>query len=53
MPAIVASAPDAGRVLWVAGFFDLERSAYTGSKSLLRARALAISWVAWLAGDVP
>jgi hypothetical protein len=50
MPAFLASSGANGRVLWIGGFFDLERSAYAGSASYDRARALGVSWVAWLAG---
>ena len=50
VPAFVASPAAGPRVLWIGGFFDLERSAYSGSAAYDRARALAVSWVAWLAG---
>lgn len=49
-PAIVAHDSPTRRVLWVGGFFDIGDPAYRGAKSVERLRALAISWVAWLAG---
>jgi hypothetical protein len=50
VPAFLATSGQAGRVLWIGGFFDLERPAYSGSASYDRARALGVSWVLWLAG---
>jgi hypothetical protein len=48
VPAVVASAGDAGRVLWVAGFFDVNHGSYTDSAGYQRMKALVISWIAWL-----
>ena len=50
VPAFLASSGEGARVLWIGGFFDLERPAYSGSAAYDRARALAVAWVAWLAG---
>jgi hypothetical protein len=50
LPAVVASAGDAGRVLWVGGLFDVGLPAYKDSASFDRIRALSIAWILWLSG---
>ena len=47
-PALVATSGDA-RVLWAGGFFDLEKAAYTDSRSVLAFRVLVHQWALWLA----
>lgn len=49
VPAIVASGPTSGRVLWVGGLFDLTLPAYKDALSLERIRALSLNWLIWLA----
>ena len=49
IPAVVASGPTVGRVLWVGGFFDLMLPAYTDPLSVERFTALSLSWLLWLA----
>jgi hypothetical protein len=50
VPALVASDPARGRVVW-AGFFDVGDAAYRdGNRSADVVRALTVAWLAWLAG---
>jgi hypothetical protein len=50
LPAIVASDGSKGRVLWVAGLFDLGFHSYRDTRSHDLMRALSLHWIAWLAG---
>jgi hypothetical protein len=50
LPAIVVSDPAKGRVLWVAGIFDLSFDSYRDTRSNDLMRALSLHWISWLAG---
>jgi hypothetical protein len=48
-PAVVVSGGERGRAVWAGGLLDIDWSVYRSEYGIERFRAIAVSWLVWLA----